>query len=303
VIDMILNAKISPSKAPSSWRDVLAVHPAADEFPMMGPDELRALGEDIKQNGLIHPIVLWAEDEASWERNAVYLLDGRNRLAAMEMVGLEIFRADKQYCLEVPHRQLFGVSESHSIIDGSSLQADPYEYTISANIHRRQITTKEEQADLIVRVLAKRTDLANVARSVKRDDTGHLAGSTKDPIKSAAIAQGAKHDISRRTMEGALARSKGRPQQPRRKPATKPNSDLKPASTEKSDPVGSSPIRNSELAATSVSPPITATAVRNPLPREPVGLADLAEHTGLRLRTRFSATSSSPPCEPTRMKL
>ena len=30
-----------------TWRDMLEVHPAADLFPMMAPDELKALGEDI----------------------------------------------------------------------------------------------------------------------------------------------------------------------------------------------------------------------------------------------------------------
>jgi hypothetical protein len=31
-----------------SWRDVLPVHPACEMFPAMSPDELRALGEDIR---------------------------------------------------------------------------------------------------------------------------------------------------------------------------------------------------------------------------------------------------------------
>ena len=31
---------------------MIKVHPAADLFPMMTPDELKALGEDIKKNGL-----------------------------------------------------------------------------------------------------------------------------------------------------------------------------------------------------------------------------------------------------------
>jgi hypothetical protein len=34
----------------TSWRDILPVHPAADLFPMMTPDEITALGEDIKNN-------------------------------------------------------------------------------------------------------------------------------------------------------------------------------------------------------------------------------------------------------------
>jgi hypothetical protein len=41
------------------WRDVLKVHPAAELFPPMSPDELQALGEDIKANGLTAPIIVW----------------------------------------------------------------------------------------------------------------------------------------------------------------------------------------------------------------------------------------------------
>jgi hypothetical protein len=44
-----------------SWRDVLPVHPAANLFPMLPPDELQALGKDIKKNGIRVPIVLWKE--------------------------------------------------------------------------------------------------------------------------------------------------------------------------------------------------------------------------------------------------
>src|SRR5438046_8328304 len=39
-----------------SWRNVLKIHPAADLFPMMTADELKALGEDIKKNGLRVPV-------------------------------------------------------------------------------------------------------------------------------------------------------------------------------------------------------------------------------------------------------
>ena len=41
----------APSK-PQSWRDWLPIHPAAELFPPMSRDELKALGEDIKKNGL-----------------------------------------------------------------------------------------------------------------------------------------------------------------------------------------------------------------------------------------------------------
>ena len=43
-----------------TWRDVLKIHPAADLFPMMSRDELIALGEDIKANGMKTTIVVLA---------------------------------------------------------------------------------------------------------------------------------------------------------------------------------------------------------------------------------------------------
>src|SRR5262245_25033423 len=73
-------------KTEMGWRDVYKVHPAADVFPMLPEDELRKLGEDIKVNGLAEPIVLWS----SRDRSEVFLIDGRNRLAAMELVGMGI---------------------------------------------------------------------------------------------------------------------------------------------------------------------------------------------------------------------
>src|SRR5215471_6537024 len=71
----------SPACHASSWRDTLPVHRAAELFPLMSPDELRALGEDIVKNGLTSAIVLWQPDPKS----PMYLLDGRNRLDAIEI--------------------------------------------------------------------------------------------------------------------------------------------------------------------------------------------------------------------------
>lgn len=56
------------------------IHPAAAVWPMMSPDELRVLAEDIKANGLRQPIALTPDGK---------LLAGRNRLAACEIAGVE----------------------------------------------------------------------------------------------------------------------------------------------------------------------------------------------------------------------
>jgi hypothetical protein len=75
-----------------SWRDVLPVHPAADLFPTMSDSELRELGNDIKKNGMMTPIVLVEENSKT------FLLDGRDRLDAMTLVGIEfeVWRQEKQ---------------------------------------------------------------------------------------------------------------------------------------------------------------------------------------------------------------
>jgi len=57
----------------------LPVHPLTSIFPMMDDKELDELAEDIKQNGLIMPIVL--------SDDGTMLIDGRNRLAACEKIG------------------------------------------------------------------------------------------------------------------------------------------------------------------------------------------------------------------------
>lgn len=58
----------------------LEVHPLAALFPMMTDDELQDLADDIRENGLLHPIVLDADG---------VLIDGRNRLRACEIAEVE----------------------------------------------------------------------------------------------------------------------------------------------------------------------------------------------------------------------
>jgi hypothetical protein len=149
-----------------SWRDVLPVHPAADLFPLMSHDELIELGEDIKRNGLTSPIVLWRADD-----NAVpCLLDGRNRLDAIEAVTghpvwvmLDPVLNDGTYVIQAGQRWWLDV-----IVQGP---VDPYEYVLSANIHRRHLTA-EQKRKLIANVLEAKPEASNnsIAKQVKADD-------------------------------------------------------------------------------------------------------------------------------------
>jgi len=118
----------------TSWRDVIKIHPAADLFPLMSREELQALGKDIKANGLTSPIVFWREGD-----RPQLFLDGRNRLDAMESVGMVVVKDGK----------LGGDLHSWHVIQ---VTQDPYEYVISANIHRRHLTAAKK-GDVIAALL------------------------------------------------------------------------------------------------------------------------------------------------------
>lgn len=82
------------------------IHPAANLFPMMPEAELAELAKDIKAKGLLHPIVIYQNQ----------ILDGRNRLKACEMSGIE------------PRYEIYSNGRS------------PTEYVMAANFKRRQLT-------------------------------------------------------------------------------------------------------------------------------------------------------------------
>jgi ParB-like chromosome segregation protein Spo0J len=121
-----------------SWRDEYKVHQAADVFPMLNDDELAKLGEDILANGLREPIKLMYVGKAkqigenSFSQETV-LIDGRNRLEAMERVGIDL-----ESC--APKYQFVNRSRGPFDFDAAS-------YIISLNIHRRHLN-KIEQAEL-----------------------------------------------------------------------------------------------------------------------------------------------------------
>jgi ParB-like chromosome segregation protein Spo0J len=90
----------------------MRIHPAAELFPMMTPEELRGLAEDIKRHGLRRPIV----------RFEGTVLDGRNRLKACEMEGV-----------------------TPTFIDWKpNAEESPTAYVLSANLHRRHLTPSQK---------------------------------------------------------------------------------------------------------------------------------------------------------------
>jgi DNA modification methylase len=86
----------------------ISVHPAADLFPMLSDTELADLAKDIKEHGLVHPVVMFKG----------VLLDGRNRLAACKIAEVE---------------------PTFNEYDGD----DPIAFVISVNVMRRQLSRSQ----------------------------------------------------------------------------------------------------------------------------------------------------------------
>jgi hypothetical protein len=150
-----------------SWRDHLPIHPAAELFPPMSEPALRELGEDIKANGLRTPIVVYRDK----------LLDGRNRLDAMELVGVKFrFAPERRTKTKFSFLEDDACDDCDSSIfdDNSSvienIVGDPYAFVLSANLHRRHLTG-EQKRDLIAKVLKAKPGESNrkIAKQTKAD--------------------------------------------------------------------------------------------------------------------------------------
>jgi hypothetical protein len=85
----------------------MKAHPYADIFPMMAEDEIQALTAAIGANGLLQPIV----------RYQGLILDGRNRLLACEMAGIE-----------------------PTFVEHDGNDASAYAKVVSLNVQRRDLT-------------------------------------------------------------------------------------------------------------------------------------------------------------------
>jgi hypothetical protein len=150
-----------------SWRDVLAIHQAAQLFEQMGPDELKALGEDIKANGMKVPITI-----LHLEGKPYALLDGQNRLDALDAVGFDV-PALIDACMELkpkPELQVGYVTEPGACSALTSETVSPYTYVRSVNVNRRHLTPAKK-AELIEQLLKEnpeRSDRA-IAKDAKVD--------------------------------------------------------------------------------------------------------------------------------------
>jgi hypothetical protein len=141
------------------------VHPAAAMLPMMSDPEIDELAADIKQNGLIEPIVFWCdntaqrESEQIWglERCPRFLLDGRSRIAVLNRLGHSL---DGVRCRmkepRSPIRLLAAWKREPRTVDGWRY-LDPWAYA------RRRHLTQGQRRQVIEGMVRRRPDLTDRA--------------------------------------------------------------------------------------------------------------------------------------------
>lgn len=95
----------------STWD--FAPHPIADLFPMMSEKDISELSADLRENGLLEPVVLFEGK----------ILDGRNRYAACEKAGV-----------------------SPRFVEWKGEGGSPLRFVLSHNLHRRHLTTAQRAA-------------------------------------------------------------------------------------------------------------------------------------------------------------
>lgn len=110
------------------------VHPAAFVFPLMPDIDLAELAEDIRKNGLKHPVVLFEGQ----------VLDGRNRLRACELAGVEPTFTEWKG------------------------PGSPWDYAWSVNIPRRHLTAGQKAALATKRLQAEKEFAWELDQAEKR---------------------------------------------------------------------------------------------------------------------------------------
>jgi len=148
------------------------IHPVADLFPMLSKPELDELANDIRDNGLMNPII----------RMGDVIIDGRNRLAACKLAKVE---------------------PTFTEYKGN----DPVAYIISQNIHRRHLD--ESQRSMIGNKIANMQEgrpsgnCANL-RSISQSKAAELMNVSRRMVQDAKLVADHSPDLADKVMRGEI---------------------------------------------------------------------------------------------------
>jgi len=118
-----------------NWRDHLAVHPAAEAFPLLSEKELKELADDIERNDLRTDFVLWRSNN----KGPSVLLDGRNRLDALAMLD-RLALNGAVLCIKRADGSLRDVMSFKTVTGG-----DPEKLVDSLNLWRRHLSPEQRR--------------------------------------------------------------------------------------------------------------------------------------------------------------
>jgi ParB-like nuclease domain len=121
--------------------NTLTFHPLAEMFPLISDEELKELAKDIRENGMLEPIMMYQDK----------ILDGRNRYRALMMLGKTLV--------------------ARSFFRELTCTVDPKAYVISENIRRRHLTA-EQKREIVASLLRADPSKSNraIAATAKVDD-------------------------------------------------------------------------------------------------------------------------------------
>jgi hypothetical protein len=156
-----------------SWREVWRVHPAANLMPMASADEQKQIALDIERNGMLNPIEFLIDGDYEPEADAaderIGMLDGRNRLDALDRLGYRFAHPPERGPLR---RSSDGeVEELFCRYVHANEVPYPFERVVSLNITRRHLSTAQKR-DVIAALLHDMPESSNreLARTVGADD-------------------------------------------------------------------------------------------------------------------------------------
>lgn len=155
-----------------NWRSILHVHPAADFFPLLNEKELKKLAADIKINGLRQSVAGFTNEDG-----ILVLVDGRNRLDALQLLGRVKINNGKI--------SIDGMADDAWFKCDDQAKEDPDGFVVSANIRRRHLTARQR------RELAKKLVISDPGKSARQ--VAQLAGvspTTAATIKAESVEQG-----------------------------------------------------------------------------------------------------------------
>lgn len=152
------------------------VHPTAEAYRLMGEDELQELADDIGRNGLLYPIVL-DHDGA--------VVDGRNRLAACRLAGVE------------PRYTSLEQHDGSPSGQGTARVPDPAAYVVSVNGRRRQLTRGQQAMGAVL--------AASVTSEMSLRALAEDSGVSREPVRRAAVVLAFSREIALQVRDGAVS--------------------------------------------------------------------------------------------------